>query len=107
MKGGFAPTSRAFHRPPPSAGGGGGGGLTLSWNAITQDTDGNSLTPDHYNVYAGGSDADLVYVTSVSGGTLSYTFTGLSSGTYYFAVKAVDSGGVESAMSEYVTATVV
>ncbi len=83
-----------------------GGSVSISWDAITLDTEGNALTPANYKIYAGGSEATLTEVTTVSGATLTYTFTGLSAGTYYFAVKAVDSGGVESAMSPFVTATV-
>jgi hypothetical protein len=74
------------------------GTAALTWIAPTQNTDGSALTDlAGYRVYHGLSSTaltDVVHVTATS-----YSFTGLASGTHYFAVSAVNAAGVESAKS--------
>lgn len=78
------------------------GTATLSWTAPTQNTDGSLLTDlTGYTIYYGTSSTNLSNSISVnSPGTTSYTVTGLTSGvTYYFAISALNSVGVASALS--------
>jgi len=75
-----------------------GGTADLSWNANTE--------PDlsGYKVYFGTASGN--YGTSISiGNTTSHTLTGLSDGSYFFAVTAVDTSGNESGFSNEVTKT--
>lgn len=77
------------------------GTATLSWNAPTQNTDGTSLKDlSGYRVYYGTSAATMVAVTTVTDPSLrSYKIGGLPSGTWYFAISAVNAAGVESRLS--------
>ncbi len=53
-----------------------------------------------YRVYHGLSAGQLDDVVEIMGGdSTSHTFNGLSSGTHYFAVAAVNSAGMEGARS--------
>ena len=77
------------------------GSATLSWTAPAYNEDGSPITGlAGYHVYYGtdpakfGSTVDVVGAASTA-----YTVTNLPAGTYYFAVAAYDSNGVESAMS--------
>ncbi len=68
------------------------GDVTLSWDA--------NLEPDiaSYNVHYG--DVNRTQIISLNVGNVTpFTFTGLSAGTYYFAVSAVDSSLNESEKS--------
>jgi hypothetical protein len=70
--------------------------VSLAWDA--------SVTPEvvGYKVYYGNSPG--VYGTSISiGNQTTYTVTGLTSGTYYFAVSALDGSGNESDFSNEVS----
>ena len=77
------------------------GSATLSWSAPTENTNGTSVTPlSGYTIYYGTNQSDLTQSVVVSGETtLSYTVTGLTAGTWYFAVAADASDGTQSAMS--------
>jgi len=77
------------------------GSATLSWTPPTQNTDGSTLTNlSGYRIYYGTSSGALNQTIQVSGGGMSrYVIDTLSPATYYFAVKAVTSGGAESALS--------
>lgn len=77
------------------------GTALLSWVAPTQFTDGSALTGlAGYKVYHGTSAAALTDVRTVAGASaMSYQFTGLASGTHYFAVSAYTTSGAESALS--------
>jgi hypothetical protein len=81
---------------------------TLSWLAPTTTTDGAALTDlAGYRIYYGGNPAGLtqtVQLTSV--GLQTYVIQNLASGTWYFAVTAVASTGVESALSDVVSKTI-
>lgn len=70
--------------------------VPLAWDA--------SISPNvvAYNVYVGG--ASRTYGTPIGiGNVTTYTVTGLSLGTYYFAVTAVDVNGDESDFSNEVS----
>lgn len=94
--------------PPPSAPPPTSGIATLSWQAPTTDTNGAPLTDlAGYRIYYGTSATDLsdtIQLTSV--GIQTYVIQNLASGTWYFAVKAVASTGVESAFSDVVSKTI-
>jgi hypothetical protein len=72
------------------------------WNAPTENTDGTSVTPlAGYTVYYGTTEGALTQSVVVSGAsTLTYTISGLTAGTWYFAVAADAADGTQSAMSE-------
>jgi hypothetical protein len=77
------------------------GSATLTWSAPTTNTDGTPVTTlTGYHIYYGTSTAALTQSIAVSGATTTtYTVTGLTSGTWYFAVAADASDGTESAQS--------
>lgn len=77
------------------------GTATLSWTAPTTNTDGSALTDlAGYHIHYGNSPSSLSTVIDVaSPGTLSYTVGSLASGTWYFAVSAYTTSGLESALS--------
>ena len=79
----------------------GGGSATISWTAPSQNTDGSSLTDlSGYKVAYGTSSGSLTNVQAVNDAkATSATIAALASGTWYFAVRAVNSTGVESANS--------
>jgi hypothetical protein len=73
--------------------------VTLAWNANPEPT----LTG--YKVYYGTSSRSYgVFISA--GNVTSYRVTGLSSGTYYFAVTAYDASGNESGLSNEISATI-
>jgi hypothetical protein len=98
-----ASTSPPPPSPPPTS-----GNATLSWQAPTTDTNGAPLTDlAGYRIYYGASATDLsdtIALTSV--GIQTYVIPNLASGTWYFAIKAVASTGVESALSDVVSKTI-
>jgi hypothetical protein len=86
----------AVPAPAPSM-----GSATLSWQAPTQNADGTPIAGlAGYRIHYGPSSTQLNQLIEVSGaGSTSYVVTGLTSGTYYFAVSAYNSFGVEGALS--------
>jgi len=87
------------------SGGGGGGGTanvtpsgtaTLQWSTPASDIDGAAMTVAGYKVYYGTESG--VYTTVIDVGNVNtYTVSGLPAGTtYFFAVTAYDTSGVES-----------
>ncbi len=80
---------------------------TLSWSAPTQNTDGTPVTDlAGYYVHYGTSPSALSESLDVSGpASTTYVVTGLSSGTYYFAVSAYNSLGFEGALSNIASKT--
>lgn len=86
-----------------SGSGSGGGGLhtvNLSWKAST------SSNIVGYNIYRGTAADSFGLLSSMNPGT-TYTDTTVQNGqTYYYAVKAVDSAGVESSYSNTAQAAV-
>ena len=77
------------------------GVATLSWVAPTENADGSVLSDlAGYRVYYGTSSAALNMVVELSNPSLTtYMVTGLTAGTYYFALKAYTSANVESDLS--------
>jgi len=94
-----------------SVSGGASGGnqsATLSWEAPTTNTNGTALTDlAGYRIYYGASATELRQKVQLNGvGAQTYVFDNLQAGTWYFAVMAVTSTGVESALSNRVSTTI-
>jgi chitodextrinase len=81
----------------------GAANFTLTWDAVTTNTDGTPCTDlGGYKVYYGT--ASHIYNPIDVGNVLSHTMTGLLSETmYYFAVTAYDTSGNESVFSNEVS----
>jgi hypothetical protein len=81
------------------------GTATVSWTPPTQNTDGSALTNlSGYRILYGRSADDLDQSADVGNpGLSSYTIEGLSTGTWYFGVVAVNSQGIESELSNVAT----
>ena len=72
----------------------------LTWDAVTKDVSGNTITGVTYNVYRGiqSSGSDLVKLNGSSITVLTYTDNTITAtGVYYFSASAVSSTGVEGA----------
>jgi hypothetical protein len=84
------------------------GGMTLSWDPPDENTDGSALTNlAGYRIYYGTSADDLNRVIEISGvGLTTYVVDDLTSGTYYFAIRAYNTLGAESALSKIVSGTI-
>jgi hypothetical protein len=82
--------------PPPT-----GDSATLSWNPPTQNSDGSALTSlAGYRIYYGTNASSLNKTISVgTPGITTYVISGLSPGTYYFAITAYNSSNNESGRS--------
>ncbi len=74
------------------------GVATLDWLPPTENSDGSALTNlAGYTVYYGTSPDNLAQSVKVTNpGLTAYTVTGLTSGTWYFAVTSYSASGVES-----------
>lgn len=85
----------------------GAGNATLSWTAPTSNTDGSTLTDlAGYRVYYGTDPGNLNVVVNVSPGVNTYVIEGLTTGTWYFAVKSYTNTGTESALSNIASKTI-
>ena len=84
------------------------GAATLTWVPPTTNTDGTALTNlAGYRIYYGTSSNSLTQVVQVpTAGVSSYVLTGLSSGTYYFGVRAYNTSGAESDYSNLASKTI-
>lgn len=84
------------------------GSATLSWTPPDQNTDGTALTNlAGYRVVYGRSSDNLDQTIQISNpGVSTYTVTGLTSGAWYFGVKAYNSDGAESALTNGGTKTI-
>jgi hypothetical protein len=84
------------------------GTATLTWVPPTQNTNGTPVTTlSGYRIYYGTTEGALTQsVVISSASTTSYEITGLSSGTWYFAVVAVAADGTESAQSNIGSKTI-
>jgi hypothetical protein len=82
--------------------------VTLGWVPPTQNSDGSVITDlAGYKIHYGTASASYTQVVSVdNAGLTRYVLDNLASGTYYFAITAYNSKGLESALSEEVKATV-
>lgn len=80
---------------PPAAT---GKSAKLSWIAPTQNTDGSALTDlKGYRIYYGTSATALTQAVTINNADLtSYVIDSLASGTWYFAITAINSAGIES-----------
>jgi hypothetical protein len=93
------PTRSALPGPSTSS-------ASLDWAAPTTNTNGSALTNlGGYKIYYGTSSSRLSSTITISNpGLLTYMVEGLPIGTtYYFAIVAVTTGGVESADSAVVS----
>jgi len=77
------------------------GSATLDWSPPTENADGSPLTNlAGYYVHYGTSDTSLTQTIDVADASATtYVVSGLTSGTYYFAVSAYNSLGFEGAWS--------
>ena len=84
------------------------GSATLSWTPPTENDDGSTLTDlAGYRILYGTSASALTQTVQVSNpGVATYVVTGLSSGSWFFAVKSYNTGGAESANSTVVSKTI-
>lgn len=82
--------------------------VTLNWEAPTENSNGSALTNlAGYKIHYGTASKDYTEVVAVSNPSLSrYVIDSLQSGTWYFAITAYNSAGVESPMSGEVATTV-
>jgi len=83
----------------------GTGSVTLSWTAPTKNTDGSTLTNlAGYRVRYGTSSGNYTHSVQLPNKSLtSVVIEDLTSARWYFAVKAYNSSGVESALSSPVS----
>lgn len=88
--------------------GAGGGSATLSWTAPTENTDGSTLTNlAGYEVHYGQNRDNLDQTVRLDNPSLtSYMVENLGSGTWYFAIIAVNSAGATSTLSNTASKTV-
>jgi hypothetical protein len=84
------------------------GSATLSWTPPTQNSNGTALTNlAGYRIYYGTSASTMNRTIQVANPGLSrYVVENLSAATWYFAVRAYTTAGVESASSNTATKTV-
>ena len=84
------------------------GSATVTWAAPTQNTDGSSITDlSGYVIAYGTSPSALTQTVTVSNAAAtSFTIQNLVAGTWYFAISAVESGGVSSSLSSVVSTTI-
>jgi len=86
----------------------GTGSSNVTWTAPTTNTDGSALTNlARFKVYYGTSSTSLTSSATVDDVTKrSATISSLSPGTWYFAVRAINTSGAESANSNVASKTV-
>src|SRR3984893_18031007 len=85
------------------------GSATLSWTPPSENSDGSALTDlGGFKIYYGGELTQLTNtITLTNPGLLTYVVAELPIGTtYYFAVTAVTTTGVESTRSDIVSTTI-
>jgi hypothetical protein len=84
------------------------GTASLSWTAPTEDANGTPITDlAGYRVYYGTDPNDLSQSVEVTGAdTTTYVVDNLPAGTYYFAVAAYTTSGVESEQSNVGSKTI-
>jgi hypothetical protein len=86
----------------------GTGTATLSWTPPTENSDGTALTDlAGYQVYYGQSQNNLNKTVTLNNASLStYVVENLGSGTWFFALVAVNSHGTTSVFSSVATKTI-
>ncbi|HUN73061.1 MAG TPA: fibronectin type III domain-containing protein [Steroidobacteraceae bacterium] len=82
--------------------------VSLSWLPPTENTNGSALTDlTGYTIYYGTQSQNYTSQIQVTNpGLTTYVVDNLPPGTYYFAVTATASNGLQSGYSPEVTATV-
>ncbi|HEY0340422.1 MAG TPA: fibronectin type III domain-containing protein [Steroidobacteraceae bacterium] len=81
--------------------------MTLGWVAPTQNSNGTPITDlAGYKIHYGTASQEYTQVVSLSNPSLSrYVLDSLKGGTYFFAISAYNSKGVEGALSGEISAT--
>jgi hypothetical protein len=83
------------------------GSASLSWTAPTTNSDGSPLADlSGYHIHYGSSADLLTSQIDVDSSTTSYMVNNLIAGTWYFAVTAVNSIGLESDLSNTASKTI-
>jgi hypothetical protein len=84
-----------------------GTSVTLGWVAPTENSNGSLITDlAGYKIHYGTTSQDYTKVVAVSNPSLSrYVLDSLESGTYFFAITAYNSKGIESTLSGEISAT--
>ena len=84
------------------------GSADVSWTPPTTNTNGSTLTNlAGYEIYYGTSTTALTQKVQVANiGVTNYVVSGLTSGTWYFAVTAYTSAGAQSALSNIASKTI-
>ena len=97
-------TSGSTTSPPTS---GASSSVTFSWVPPTDNSNGTPLTNlAGYKIHYGKSSQDYTEVVALNNPSLNrYVLDSLPSGTYYFAITAYNSAGVESALSGEISTT--
>ncbi|MDB6087236.1 MAG: sericin-like [Gammaproteobacteria bacterium] len=95
--------------PPPATGGPPttSTNVTLAWEPPTQNSDGTVLTDlVGYKIHYGTASQNYTATLALdNAGLTRYVVDSLPAGTYYFAVAAYNSKGMESTLSDEVTAS--
>jgi hypothetical protein len=91
--------------PPPASGS--SSSVTFNWVAPTENSNGSPLTNlAGYKIHYGTTSEDYTEVVALNNPSLSrYVLDTLPKGTYYFAITAYNSAGVESNLSGEISAT--
>ena len=82
--------------------------VTLSWTAPLARVDGSSISLSEiqsYEILYGSSPDSLSNTVTVDGSQTSAQVTGLSPGTWYFAIRVIDTDGLTSKNSDILTHT--
>jgi hypothetical protein len=84
-----------------------GTSVTLGWVAPTQNSNGTPITDlAGYKIHYGTASENYTKVVAVSNPSISrYVMDSLESGTYFFAITAYNSKGIESTLSGEISAT--
>jgi hypothetical protein len=83
------------------------GSAVLNWTPPTTNTDGSSLTLGGYKVLYGKSSGQLDQAITITNPSVStWTVENLTSGTWYFAIVAVNGSGTESAPTNVASTTI-
>ena len=103
-----APTSgstTSTATPPPASSS--NSSIAFSWVPPTENNNGSPLTNlAGYKIHYGTASQDYTQVVAVNNPTLNrYVLDSLPTGTYYFAITAYNSAGIESTLSGEISAT--
>ena len=84
------------------------GSVTLAWEPPTENTDGTALVNlSGYRIHYGNASGNYDQIINVANaGVTRYVVDNLSPGTYFFAISAVSSAGVESETSPEASKTI-